>query len=210
MPKPTFYNLPDFKKNIITDTLIKYFSLLPYIKVDIADIAKECKIAKGSMYQYFKNKKDMYFYAVDQAFQHSLSIIERFKNTNISFFDMIELSLSYLWDFIKEYPYSYTLLERAFYHIDSPFLDEIFNLYLNESRIILSNIIKQNQENGYIRNDISSNSILLFIEGVSIRFKQNFIEIFTKNGKKINEISHEEVEKWQKEIILLLKEGLKA
>lgn len=61
MPKATFLNLPEEKKNLITEILIKHFATKPYHLVDISDVAKECKIAKGSMYQYFENKKDMYF-----------------------------------------------------------------------------------------------------------------------------------------------------
>lgn len=61
MPKQTFLNLPEEKRKLITDTLIKYFSQKPYHEVDISDIAKECKVAKGSMYQYFENKKTCTF-----------------------------------------------------------------------------------------------------------------------------------------------------
>jgi len=70
MPKQTFFNLPDEKKQRITDALIKHFSQKPYYNVDISDVAKESNAAKGSMYQYFENKKERsscsyYFILVD-------------------------------------------------------------------------------------------------------------------------------------------------
>lgn len=42
LPKPIFLNLNERKK--ILNTLIKYFANNPYEKVDIEDVAKECKL----------------------------------------------------------------------------------------------------------------------------------------------------------------------
>lgn len=42
LPKTTFLNLNERKK--ILNTLIKYFANNPYEKVDIEDVAKECKV----------------------------------------------------------------------------------------------------------------------------------------------------------------------
>ena len=44
LPKTTFLNLNEKKRKKILNTLIKYFANNPYEKVDIEDVAKECKV----------------------------------------------------------------------------------------------------------------------------------------------------------------------
>lgn len=208
MPKQTFINLVSEKKVKITNALIKHFSLLPYSKVDIADIAKECHVAKGSMYQYFENKKDMYFYAVDTAFKHSLTLIEIININHLSIFEYFENSTEYSFNFIKQYPHSYMLLERAFFHPEAPFRDEVYQKYLSKTRSVLEEMVIINQREGYIRDDIPIDLIILFLEGVSIRIKQNFIEKLIRENLSIENVSIDEIKQLSHYINLLLKEGL--
>jgi TetR/AcrR family transcriptional regulator len=53
MPKQTFFNLPDEKRDLITDVVIDEFADNDYDKVSISRIVQRAGIAKGSFYQYF-------------------------------------------------------------------------------------------------------------------------------------------------------------
>ena len=60
MPKDTFFNLPEGKRTRIADLAIEEFSEHPYKQASISKICMRAGIAKGSFYQYFENKLDLY------------------------------------------------------------------------------------------------------------------------------------------------------
>lgn len=65
MPKQTFLNLPDEKRQKFIDTAIEEFALNDYQNASITTLVKKMGIAKGSVYQYFENKKDLYYYLIE-------------------------------------------------------------------------------------------------------------------------------------------------
>jgi len=65
MPKDTFYNLPDEKKDRIEKVAIDEFSSKGYDQATISAIVKKARIAKGSFYQYFDNKEDLFKHIMD-------------------------------------------------------------------------------------------------------------------------------------------------
>lgn len=65
MPKQTFFNLPDEKRHQIIDIAIDEFADNDYDNASISRIVARAGIAKGSFYQYFANKEDLFGYLVD-------------------------------------------------------------------------------------------------------------------------------------------------
>ncbi|QIB26851.1 TetR/AcrR family transcriptional regulator [Caloranaerobacter azorensis] len=61
MPKQTFLNLPEDKKKKIIDAARKEFSRVPIYDASISNIIKNANIPRGSFYQYFENKEDIFF-----------------------------------------------------------------------------------------------------------------------------------------------------
>ena len=64
MPKATFFNLPDNKREKLIAAAIDEFSKAPYQEISINQIIKAMEIPAGSFYQYFTDKKDLYFYVL--------------------------------------------------------------------------------------------------------------------------------------------------
>lgn len=62
MVKSTFLNLPEEKKQRITDALLHEFSEYPLTKAQVARIVKEAQIARGAFYKYFDDLTDAYLY----------------------------------------------------------------------------------------------------------------------------------------------------
>lgn len=67
MPTATFYKLPDKKRRKIIEESYKEFSLHSYEAASITNLVKSLGIAKGSVYQYFTDKADLYSYLVNDA-----------------------------------------------------------------------------------------------------------------------------------------------
>jgi AcrR family transcriptional regulator len=210
VPRETFLNLPEEKRKRITDTLLKHFACRPYNEVNLDEIARDCGIAKGSLYQYFTNKGEIYLYAVEEAFRRSLTLLTGLDFQKISLFDYCELSFESSLEFFLKEQEAYFLLERAFFYNDSPFREEILNRYTEKTQKILLDLVVQNQKAGYIRQDIDAEFIALYLEAVSLRFKRYLIEKIRKEGKKILEVPREELKKFQEDILKLLNEGMRG
>ncbi len=66
MPSDTFLRLNDEKKKKLLDASFKEFSLYNFNDASINRIIKEAGISRGSFYMYFIDKKDLYFYLLEQ------------------------------------------------------------------------------------------------------------------------------------------------
>jgi TetR/AcrR family transcriptional regulator len=64
MPKATFFNLPKAKRARIAELAVEEFSERPYNEASISRIVARAGIAKGSFYQYFENKLELYRWLV--------------------------------------------------------------------------------------------------------------------------------------------------
>ena len=71
MPKQTFLNLPDEKRQIIVDAAINEFAEYGFEKGSTNRIVSNSGISKGSFYQYFEDKQDVFMYL--------LTVLEREK-----------------------------------------------------------------------------------------------------------------------------------
>jgi len=60
MPRPTFFALPDAKRRRVTDAAVKEFALNPYAAASLDRIAARARVSKGSLYQYFEGKRELY------------------------------------------------------------------------------------------------------------------------------------------------------
>ena len=71
MPKQTFWNLSDEKKNSIMLSAKKEFSRVPFSQSSINQIIKDAQISRGSFYMYFEDKHDLLGYVLT-SFQERL------------------------------------------------------------------------------------------------------------------------------------------
>lgn len=76
MPKDTFNNLPEEKRKRILNLAIAEFAAHPFEVASISDIVRKAKIAKGSFYQYFEDKMDLYRYLVDMSTNEKLKLVK--------------------------------------------------------------------------------------------------------------------------------------
>ena len=68
MPKQTFFNLPQEKRGIIINASIEEFAAYGLENASTNRIVKNSGIAKGSFYQYFEDKEDI--------FRHLMALLE--------------------------------------------------------------------------------------------------------------------------------------
>ena len=65
MPKQTFYNLSKEKRNVIVDAAVNEFADYGFEGASINRIVANSGISKGSFYQYFEDKMDVFKSLID-------------------------------------------------------------------------------------------------------------------------------------------------
>jgi AcrR family transcriptional regulator len=68
MPKDTFFNLSEDKRNKIIDAAKAEFTEHQLYKARVSNIIKNADIPRGSFYQYFEDLEDLYYYVIDEFF----------------------------------------------------------------------------------------------------------------------------------------------
>lgn len=62
MPKKTFFRLPEEKQQRLIQAAHAEFSRVPFNEASVSNIIKTAEIPRGSFYQYFEDKADIFFY----------------------------------------------------------------------------------------------------------------------------------------------------
>lgn len=89
MPKITFFNLNDEKKQKIEKAIKNEFSREGFEKASISNIIEEAKIPRGSFYQYFEDKEDAVKYIIDKYAKKEREMMQNFTiKNNGNIFDM--------------------------------------------------------------------------------------------------------------------------
>lgn len=77
MPKETFFNLPEEKRHQILELAIDEFAANNYRQASISRIVEKAGIAKGSFYQYFEDKRDLYLYLLELAAEEKVAFMRQ-------------------------------------------------------------------------------------------------------------------------------------
>ncbi|NLW12332.1 MAG: TetR/AcrR family transcriptional regulator [Clostridiaceae bacterium] len=75
MPKQTFLNLPEEKRAKIEQAAINEFTAYSYDQASTNRIVEAAEIPKGSFYQYFAGKKDLYRHILDKILERKMEFL---------------------------------------------------------------------------------------------------------------------------------------
>lgn len=157
MPSKTFINLEAEKRKRIVDATVFEFASKPYEQVMISDIIKKAKIPRGSFYQYFIDKEDLYIYIIDVIKQEKMTFFEStLKNYNgLKFLDLVRKLYEEGVQFALKYP-RYVKIMDFLMKNKNPLYDKIMAENVLYAEKVYANLIDQDKAKGYIREDIDS------------------------------------------------------
>ena len=103
MPNPTFFNIPDEKREKLIQAIKDEFARVSFDEVSINKIIQNAEIPRGSFYQYFNGKNDMLeFILMDYMKRMFHHIKDYLINNNGNIFDMFYEILDFSISFTKE------------------------------------------------------------------------------------------------------------
>lgn len=95
MPKETFFNLSQEKKEKILNAAREEFTENELYKSRVSNIIKSAGIPRGSFYQYFEDLDDLYYYVVEELFDDMFKAGEKFAETTNDLFEFSLASFDY-------------------------------------------------------------------------------------------------------------------
>lgn len=166
MPKQTFFNLPAEKRKLIIDTALEEFSSNAFDKASLSKIVDIVKIAKGSMYQYFDNKEELYSYLVDFASEQKLLYInETLIPGQDNFFKLYKDIILAAAKFDMKYPLYSSFLYSVGKDTHNPILSKkIMDSSVNFIKILLKDAYLK----GQIRKDVNLDFAAFIISYLSV------------------------------------------
>ncbi len=75
MPKQTFENLPQEKRDKLFDAAVVEFARVRFSEASINQVVKGAGIARGSFYQYFHSKQDLFAYVLARIAQEKMDMV---------------------------------------------------------------------------------------------------------------------------------------
>ena len=157
MPTNTFFNLTKEKKERVINAALDEFADKGYTNASITNIVNMAEIAKGSFYQYFEGKEDLYKYilkkAVDKEFKYIEKELESFEGED--FFDY--------WRRLNIAGIKYTQENKKLAKIAADIANEknkkiyqsIIEKYKDFDEKVFERLLKDAVENGEVRKDIN-------------------------------------------------------
>lgn len=130
MPTKVFFELDYNKMKKITEESMIEFATYGYYNSSTNRIVRNAGISKGSLFQYFTNKEDLFFYILDHVTEEMIRDLER-ESSNLSrdlFQRIIEYStLEFAW--YTRHPVKSKLIIKSFTKNDTELYQKIIERY---------------------------------------------------------------------------------
>lgn len=200
MPKNTFFNLEREKRERIEKAAIEEFYNNKFSESSINNIVKKSSISKGSFYQYFEDKYDVYKYIMDLIVKEKLIYLNPIlkKESELNFYDFLrELYVQ---------GYMFALNNPKYYKISCELLKNpelkvrIYGEYKDLNMNYMKSFILKGIKDGSINKNIDVELGALMIKSFGEAFSEYIIE---------NKYDKKEVLQQINKLINMLKCGLK-
>ena len=121
-----FYTLPEEKQRAIINAGYRVFSRNSYKKSPVSEIADAAGISKALLFHYFRNKKELYLFLVDNCVQATEECIRRFQCFDQpDLFEMVRQGLRAKVYLMKRYPDMTSFILKAYYEKDPAVCPEL-------------------------------------------------------------------------------------
>ena len=179
MPKATFHNLRPEKKEAVIFAALEEFALNDYANASITNMVKIIGIAKGSIYQYFDQKKGLYEYLIELATDTKLEYTKKIlKQTGEG--DFVKWYRKLLWQsllFELEHPRYASLLKNVAQEKHNQEIGNLAEKTLKDSHGLLKKVIEIHQKNKTVDPSLDADTVAMILTHASYGFSDGFYVI---------------------------------
>ncbi len=208
----TFENLSSGKRDKIVRVALEEFSAHGYQNASTNTMVKRLGIAKGSIYQYFGDKKSLFLYVFNLSLEKVKDYLRgvRDETAEEEFFTRLEKTLKAAVEFINNHPLLYRLYLRVLFESQIPYRNEILFAIRKYSHNYLRSIIETAIKRGELQIDVDSNMSGFILDAVLDRFLQAQSVEHLDAGIGLYHISEKESYRWIEYIVKVIRSGIGA
>lgn len=194
MPKETFLNLREDKKRKIFDAAVKEFAENRFSEASINQIIKTSSISRGSFYQYFNDKEDLFLYVLTEISKERQEIERLFEPlpSEADVFEEFMHKTRISQAFNKPKPEYYRIAAQM-EKDESPFIKNLKELS-NADRARVMELFERDKRRGLIKPEVDASIVMDLITMLSMaEFFQSGLEderFITRLEKIIEVIKH--------------------
>ena len=208
--KTTFSNLPSEKQERVLDAAIDEFSRWGYEKASINRMVGRLGIAKGSIFQYFGSKKNLYFH----IFEYAVGLVRRSlkgvkaETEGEDFFIRLSKSLRAGVYFIQRYPRIYQIYLKMLFQEDFPFRADLLRTIRIFSMDYLRPIVEEGMKRGELRHSLDPEVAAFFLDAMLDRFLQAYCIAYMDSGLGLFQANEEVIQRRIEDCITIVRLGM--
>ncbi|WP_277486667.1 TetR/AcrR family transcriptional regulator [Catalinimonas alkaloidigena] len=169
MPRETFHKLKEEKKKKLIDGFLREFSIKTYDEASLSSAVKSLGIAKGSIYQYFDNKLDLFLFLVGECSAVKQTYIGHLKREDFpDFWTYFKALYEEGVKFDLENPLQSHFLHSLAKNINSPSIQEINDKFQEQTIAAFAEMIRYEVTHGHFRDDLPLSTMAFFLYKTSL------------------------------------------
>ena len=170
-----FQSLESEKQERIINAALKEFAKNGYDKASTNEIVKEAEISKGSLFNYFNNKKELYLFLLDYVTEMIEKIYSEVNWDERDFFERMKQLGFVKFKVYKKLPQAFSFL-KALSHEDAAEVK-------SEIKKVGNDVISRGMERGYqnidwtkFREDIDREKMINIINWTMLNFAEQYMD----------------------------------
>jgi len=177
-----FENLDKDKKQRIIDAAVEEFNLHGYTGASTNNIVKNAEISKGSLFNYFENKDNLFKYLFKVNIEKLVWNFEKNRNhiMNLTLIEAYKMFISMNIQFFTENPKVFQFLAKAMTTSPEPIRTELQRKKREIQSFVVNNIIRS-VDISYFRESLDKEKVAFMILTLLDTLSNKYIEKYSGN-----------------------------
>lgn len=178
MPTSTFFNLPKEKRGRVLDAAIDEFADNTYDQASIANIIRQAQIPRGSFYQYFIDKKDLYIYLLELIGDGKRRKLMPLLNNEKAgdFFQTLKALFQAGAEYLAEYPKLTRIAELFMIYPNQDIMQEFMGKNNVEALNFYKELLKEGVANGELNSEIDIDLVADLLMAISHVISERYVK----------------------------------
>jgi len=138
------------KKERIIEAAAELFSNKNYHEVMMDDVAKLISVAKGTVYNYFTSKEELYFTIMHTRMEGLLSLLKQKIESEKSSIDSLRAFIVHLYMFMMKHRKFFLIYQRESLNKQNSFCEDLLSLE-KQMKLMIMQIISKGEKEGVFR-----------------------------------------------------------
>jgi len=209
-PRKTFQNLSEEKQDRIIQIAVEEFGNKGFEGASINAMVGRMKIAKGSIFQYFGDKKGLFLFVFTQSVEMVKKYLRSVRDQSLDedLSTRLNKTLSAGIIFIKNHPLLYRLYMKVLFESKAPFRDEIITSLRRHSTDYLKSLLENACLKEELNKNIDINKAAFVLDAVMDRFLCAHTIKHLNSGLGIYGASDDTTQSWISDITEMICTGI--